>query len=116
MVRYEVFLRGACFVYECIKAAVITFLIISPKKIQDRSPDTVSLTVDKPEVEAETEVVYGGVGRPAVLGCRVYSAPEAEVKWYRGTMLIEPDNYRYEAVVSTASLRPRSSGTEAPFS
>jgi hypothetical protein len=67
-------------------------------------------------VEAETEVVYGGVGRPAVLGCRVYSAPEAEVKWYRGTMLIEPDNYRYEAVESTAPQRLRSSGIEAPCS
>jgi hypothetical protein len=43
-------------------------------------------------------VVYGGVGRPAVLACRIYSAPEAEVKWYRGTMLIEPDNFRSEVV------------------
>jgi hypothetical protein len=52
------------------------------------------LFLDKPEVVAEADVVYGSVGRGATLGCRVYSAPEAEVKWYRGTMLIEPDNFR----------------------
>ena len=52
------------------------------------------LLLDKPEVVPEAGVVYGGVGRGASLVCRVYSAPEAEVKWYRGTMLIEPDNVR----------------------
>ena len=55
-----------------------------------------TFSLDKPEVVAEADAVYSGVGRGATLGCRVYSAPEAEVKWYRGTMLIEPDNFRSE--------------------
>ena len=60
-----------------------------------------SLVSDKPEVTAEEAVVHTGVGQQAVLVCQVYSSPEAEVVWYRGTLLLEEDNRMYREVVGT---------------
>jgi len=55
----------------------------------------------KPEVSAEDTVVYTGVGHQAILVCNIHSSPDAEVVWYRGTLLLEPDNRMYREVVGT---------------
>lgn len=55
----------------------------------------------KPEVTADESVVYTGVGHQAILVCNVHSSPEAEVVWYRGTLLLETDNRMYREVVGT---------------
>ena len=57
--------------------------------------------LDKPEVSAEDTVVYTGVGHQAILVCNIHSSPDAEVVWYRGTLLLEPDNRMYREVVGT---------------
>jgi len=49
----------------------------------------------KPEVTAEEETVFTGVGQQAVLVCTVHSSPDAEINWYRGNMRLEPDNRVY---------------------
>jgi len=55
----------------------------------------------KPSVTADDGVVHAGVGHQAILACTVHSSPEAEVVWYRGTLLLEPDNRMYREVVGT---------------
>merc|ERR1719319_394428 len=54
-----------------------------------------------PEVVAEESVVHTGVGHQAILLCQVHASPEAEVTWYRGTMLLENDNRMYREVVGS---------------
>jgi len=55
----------------------------------------------KPSVTAVESVVHAGVGHQAILACTVHSSPEAEVVWYRGTLLLETDNRMYREVVGT---------------
>jgi len=55
----------------------------------------------KPEVSAEETVVHAGVGHQAILVCQVHASPEAEVTWYRGTLLMENDNRMYREVVGS---------------
>merc|ERR1719458_1248221 len=55
----------------------------------------------KPEVSAEETVVHAGVGHQAILVCQVHASPEAEVTWYRGTLLMESDNRMYREVVGS---------------
>merc|ERR1712025_441915 len=55
----------------------------------------------KPSVTADESVVHAGVGHQAILACTVHSSPEAEVVWYRGILLLEPDNRMYREVVGT---------------
>ena len=50
---------------------------------------------------AVESVVHAGVGHQAILACTVHSSPEAEVVWYRGTLLLENDNRMYREVVGT---------------
>ena len=57
--------------------------------------------LDKPSVTAVESVVHAGVGHQAILACTVHSSPEAEVVWYRGTLLLETDNRMYREVVGT---------------
>ena len=58
-------------------------------------------SLDKPSVTAVESVVHTGVGHQAILACTVHSSPEAEVVWYRGTLLLETDNRMYREVVGT---------------
>jgi len=55
----------------------------------------------KPEVVAEETIVHAGVGHQAILVCQVHASPEAEVTWYRGTLLMESDNRMYREVVGS---------------
>ena len=56
---------------------------------------------DKPEVTAEEATVFTGVGHQAVLVCNVHSSPEAELVWYRGSLMLENDNRMYREDVGT---------------
>ena len=56
---------------------------------------------DKPEVTSTEAVLYTGIGHQAILVCNVHSFPEAEVVWFRGTLLLETDNRMYMEVVGT---------------
>ena len=56
---------------------------------------------DKPEVRAEEETVFTGVGHQAILFCNIHSSPPADVSWYRGTLLLEDDNRTWREVVGT---------------
>ncbi|XP_023343155.1 protein amalgam [Eurytemora carolleeae] len=47
----------------------------------------------KPEVWVEQDVVQGGLGEQATLVCRVQGYPIPDIRWYRGTMLLETDNH-----------------------
>jgi len=55
----------------------------------------------KPEVTSTEAVLYTGIGHQAILVCNVHSFPEAEVVWFRGTLLLETDNRMYMEVVGT---------------
>lgn len=55
----------------------------------------------KPEVSAEEATVFTGVGHQAVLVCNVHSSPEAELVWYRGSLMLENDNRMYREDVGT---------------
>ena len=59
------------------------------------------ISADKPEVEAEEDTVFAGVGHQAILVCNIHSSPRAEVVWYRGTLLLENDNRMYREAVGT---------------
>ena len=59
------------------------------------------LIPDKPEVTAEEATVFTGVGHQAVLVCHVHSSPEAELVWYRGSLVLENDNRMYREDVGT---------------
>ena len=61
----------------------------------------IPLCLDKPEVLAETETIFTGVGQQAVLVCIVHSSPEADVVWYRGTLMLDNDNRMYREDVGT---------------
>ena len=60
-----------------------------------------TISPDKPEVEAEEDPVFAGVGHQAILVCNIHSSPRAEVVWYRGTLLLENDNRMYREAVGT---------------
>ena len=61
----------------------------------------IRLLLDKPEVTAEEATVFTGVGHQAVLVCNVHSSPEAELVWYRGSLMLENDNRMYREDVGT---------------
>ena len=45
--------------------------------------------------------MFTGVGHQAVLVCNVHSSPEAELVWYRGSLMLENDNRMYREDVGT---------------
>ena len=49
---------------------------------------------DEPEVKAELATVHAGVDYQVELVCVVYSEPEADVLWYKDTMLLDPNGRR----------------------
>ena len=65
------------------------------------SMNDIRLLLDKPEVTAEEATVFTGVGHQAVLVCNVHSSPEAELVWYRGSLMLENDNRMYREDVGT---------------
>lgn len=70
--------------------------------VGDRAEAQIHLKVlYKPEVVAEEQTVFTGVGHQAVLVCEVHASPHAEVVWYRGTLVLEPDNRMYREDVGT---------------
>jgi len=79
-------------VYECSASNGVG--IMASSKINLR-------VLHKPEVSAEQETVFTGVGHQAVLVCNVHSSPEAEVIWYRGSLALENDKRMYREDLGT---------------
>ncbi len=50
---------------------------------------------DEPEVTAERATVHAGVDYQVELVCVVYAEPQADVLWYKDTMLLDPNGSRY---------------------
>ena len=50
---------------------------------------------DAPEIEVEQSWIRTGSGIEAQVSCSVHSEPRAEVRWYKDTMLLEPNNNRH---------------------
>ena len=54
-----------------------------------------TIILDEPEVKPERNEVHGGLGHQVELVCVVYSEPEADVLWYKDTMLLDSNGQRY---------------------
>lgn len=55
--------------------------------------EEINLTVlYSPEVTAELSVVHTGIGHQAALSCIVNANPQAVVRWYRESLLLDSDN------------------------
>jgi len=48
----------------------------------------------EPDVQAEKAWIHADVGVEVEISCTIYAEPTAEVKWYRDTMLLDPNEVR----------------------
>jgi len=79
-------------VYECVASNGVGEKAVSQIQLK---------VLYSPEVRAEEGEVNTGVGHQAILVCQVHASPEAEVTWYRNTMLLENDNRMYREKIGS---------------